>query len=181
MPHHDKLNGLEKELDRLGLDEEVESVKSLKMKMTAIELKMTPIELAMMFGGLNSEVFLKDSEECDESKEDSEDSADDKDTFDYAHFGLGGDSSHDRKAEAEKAKERHRIHVGGLRHKARFDLDQLLETIDDCRAEGDPYGELEILYSKLPLAQMLFKKYDMEYLKLNRPKKVRPQGQSDDE
>jgi len=171
MPNHDKLNGLEKELDRLGLNEEVEGVKSLKMK-------MTPIELAMMFGELNGEVFLEDSEECDESEEDS---ADDNDTFDYAHFGLGGDSSHDRKAEAEKAKERHRIHVGGLRHKARFELDQLLETIDDCRAEGDPYGELESLYSKLPLAQMLFKKYEMEYLKLNRPKKIRPSGQSDDD
>lgn len=173
MPHHDKLKGLEKQLDRLGLDEEVQSIGKLKMK-------MDPIELVMMFGGLNSEVFFEEDEDG-ESEEVSEDSADDNDTFDYAHFGLGGDSKYDRKAAAEIAKEQYRRDVGGLRHKARFELDQLLETIDDCRKEGDQHGELEELYAKLPLAQMLFRKYDTEYVKLNRPKKIKPPTQLDDE
>lgn len=170
MPHHDKLKDLERQLDRLGLDEEVQSIGKLKMK-------MDPIELAMMFGGLNPEVFF---EEDGESEEDSEeDSADDNDTFDYTHFSLGGDSKHDRKAAAEIAKEQYRRNVGGLRHKARFELDQLFETIDDCRAEGDPHGELEELFSRLKSAQMLFQKYEAEYRKLNKSKRIRPE-QSDD-
>lgn len=168
MPHHDKLKDLEKQLDRLGLDEEVKSVGKL-------EMMMDPIALAMMYGGLNPEVFF----EGDDDEKPEEDSADDNDTFDWAHFGLGPGTKQDRQSATEKAKEQHKRHVGGMRVKAQFELDQLLELIDDCRAEGDQHGELEDLYSKLRLAQLLFQKYDAEYHKLNKPKRVKP-TQSDD-
>lgn len=153
MPHHDKLKDLEKQLDRLGLDEEVQSIGKLKMK-------MDPIELAMMFRGLNSEVFFEEDEDGESEEVSEEDSADDNDTL---------------------AKEQHRRHIGGLRYKARFELDQLLETIDDFRKEGDPYGELEGLWGRLRSAQMLFQKYDALYYELNRPKKIKPPTQLDDE
>jgi hypothetical protein len=178
MPHRDKLKDLEKQLDRLGLGDESKGVKSLKMK-------MGPVELAMALGLLGPGSAPSDEEGLEdfdykETEEDlANDGPSDNDDFDFAHFGLGPGTKQDRQSAAEKAKEQHKRHVGGMRVKAQFELDQLLELIDDCRAEGDQHGELEDLYSKLRLAQLLFKKYDAEYHKLNKPKRVKP-TQSDD-
>lgn len=149
-----KLTDLEQKLEELGFSEESGTVKSLKMK-------MTPIELAMMMGGLNAEVFMEGLDD----EEPEEDQADDD--FDYGFFGFGA-TKEDRKAAAEIAKENHRIQVGGMKVRAKQELDDLSDQIVNCESNGfDWCGELR---SKLISKQMTYERYKTEHARLNRAK-----------